>query len=73
VEVHPFTLSHTPKSMNRNSRASLLACTFIGLYLGFATKAKACKNARQEGSPKSTSYTLGNAGECERMNPHTPK
>jgi len=39
----------------------------------FTTKAKACKRARQEGNPGGTSYTPRSAGECERMNPHTPK
>jgi hypothetical protein len=41
--------------------------------LGFSTKVKACKNARQEGGSKSTSYTPGSVGECERMNPHILK
>jgi len=37
------------------------------------TKARVCKRARQEGDPKGTFYIHGSAGECERMNPHTPK
>jgi len=37
------------------------------------TKARACKRARQEGDLGNTSYIPGSAGECERMNPHTPK
>jgi len=37
------------------------------------TKARACKRARQEGHLGGTSYTPRSAGECERMNPHTPK
>ncbi len=41
--------------------------------LGFMTKARACKNVGQEGSPGGTSYTPKSAGECEKMNPHTPK
>jgi len=41
--------------------------------LGVATKARACKKARQEGDPGGTSYIPGNAGECEIMNLHTPK
>jgi hypothetical protein len=41
--------------------------------LGFATKARACKGAGQEGSLRVTSHALGNVGECEGMNPHTPK
>jgi hypothetical protein len=41
--------------------------------LGLATKARACKGASQEGSPGITSHAHGSVGECERMNPHTPK
>jgi hypothetical protein len=41
--------------------------------LGLATKVKACKGASQEGSLKVTSHAPGNVGECEGMNPHTPK
>jgi hypothetical protein len=41
--------------------------------LGFATKARACKNAGQEGSPGVTFHAPGSAKECEGMNPHTPK
>jgi len=37
------------------------------------TKARAYKRAKQERDPGGTSYTLGNAGECERMNLHTSK
>ncbi len=37
------------------------------------TKAGACKSVGQEEGPGNTSYTPGSAGECERMNPHTPK
>jgi hypothetical protein len=40
--------------------------------LGLVTKARAYKSARQEGSLAGTSYTLGNGGECERMNLHIP-
>jgi hypothetical protein len=43
------------------------------LNLGLATKARACKRVRQEGDLGGTSYTPGSAGECERMNPHTPE
>jgi len=39
--------------------------------LGFATKARACKRARQEGDPRGTSYTSGSVGECESQ--RTPK
>jgi hypothetical protein len=41
--------------------------------LGLATKARACKRVRQEGDPGGTSYIPRSAGECEKMNPHTPK
>jgi hypothetical protein len=41
--------------------------------LGLATKARACKGAGQEGSSGVTFHALGSVGECEGMNPHTPK
>jgi hypothetical protein len=41
--------------------------------LGLTTKARACKGAGQEGSPIVTSHAPRNVGECEGMNPHTPK
>jgi hypothetical protein len=37
------------------------------------TKARACKGVGQEGSLVVTSHALGSVGECEGMNPHTPK
>jgi hypothetical protein len=40
---------------------------------GLATKAKACKGVSQRGSPGVTSHAHGSVGECEGMNPHTPK
>ncbi len=43
------------------------------LSLGLATKARGCKVANQEKDPGVTSHALGNAKECEGMNPHTPK
>ncbi len=43
------------------------------LSLGLVTKARACKGASQEGSPRVTSHALENLGECEGMNPHIPK
>jgi len=36
-------------------------------------KSRAYKRVRQEGDPGGTFYTPRSAGECERMNPHTPK
>ncbi len=41
--------------------------------LGLATKARACKSARQEGSSGVTFHVPGSVGECERMNTHIPK
>jgi hypothetical protein len=41
--------------------------------LGLATKAKACEGAGQERSPRITFHVPMNVGECEGMNPHTPK
>ncbi len=41
--------------------------------LGLMTKARACKGASQEGSPRVTFCTFGSVGECEGMNTHTPK
>jgi hypothetical protein len=40
---------------------------------GLATKARFCKGASQEGSLGVTSCVPKSVGECERMNPHTPK
>jgi len=41
--------------------------------LGLVTKAKACKGVGQERSSRVTSYAPRTIGECEGMNPHTPK
>jgi hypothetical protein len=41
--------------------------------LGLATKARAYKGVVQEGSLGITSHAPGNVGECEIMNPRTPK
>jgi hypothetical protein len=41
--------------------------------LRLVTKARACKNAGQEGRSRVTFPTPGSAKECEGMNPHTPK
>jgi hypothetical protein len=43
------------------------------LNLGFTTKARACKGAGQEGSPRVTFHAPGSVGECEGMNLHIPK
>jgi hypothetical protein len=45
----------------------------INPSLGFATKARACKGAGQEGSMGVTFHGLGNVGKCEGMNPRTLK
>jgi hypothetical protein len=37
------------------------------------TKARACKGESQKGSPWIASHAPGSVGECEGMNPHTPK
>jgi hypothetical protein len=41
--------------------------------LRLATKARACKNVGQKGSPGVTFHAPKSAKECEGMNPHTPK
>jgi hypothetical protein len=43
------------------------------INLGFMTKARACKGAGWEWSPRITFYAPKSVGECEGMNPHTPK
>jgi hypothetical protein len=46
---------------------------YRNLSLGFTIKARACKGAGQEGSPKVTFHATGSARECEGMNLHPPK
>ncbi len=46
---------------------------YYELSLGLMTKARACKGAGREGSPKVTFHTIGSVGECEGLNPYTPK
>jgi hypothetical protein len=43
------------------------------LTLGSRPRQRACKRASQMKDPRDTSYTLKSEGECEKMNPHTPK
>ncbi len=43
------------------------------LSLGLATKARACEGAGQEWSLGVTFHVPKSVGECEGMNPHTPK
>jgi hypothetical protein len=43
------------------------------LSLRLATKARACKGVGQEWSLGVTFHTRGSFGECDEMNPHTPK
>jgi hypothetical protein len=62
---------------------TILPCGFtelLGIYkvccnlsLGLVTKARACKGAGEEESPRVTSHAPGSVGECEGMNLHTPK
>jgi len=56
----------------------MVKCFFYGRQcwnpnLGLITKARACKSEGQKCSLGVTFHALGNVGECERMNPHTPK
>jgi hypothetical protein len=46
---------------------------YRNLSLGLAIKARACKGVGQEWSLGVTFHVHGNVGECEGMNPHTPK
>jgi hypothetical protein len=48
-------------------------CICCNPRLGFATKARACKGAGQEWSPKDTFHVLRNVGKCEGMKLHIPK
>jgi hypothetical protein len=41
--------------------------------IGLTTKVRAYKGANQEWSLGITFHALGSVGECEGMNPHTPK
>ncbi len=41
--------------------------------LGLMIKARVCKGVGQEGSLEVTFHAPENVGECEGMNPHTPK
>jgi hypothetical protein len=41
--------------------------------LGLTIKTRTCKGAGQKGSPGVTSHAPESVGECEGMNPHTPK
>jgi hypothetical protein len=43
------------------------------LSLGFATKARVCKGASREWNSGITLHVPRSVGECEGMNPHTPK
>jgi hypothetical protein len=40
---------------------------------GLATKVRACKGVGQKGNLGITFHAPGSVGECEGMNPHTPK
>jgi hypothetical protein len=66
---------HGFQHLNSNFKPS----KFFELYLcrnpsfELVTKTRACKGAGQEWSQKVTFRVPGNVGECEKMNPHTPK
>jgi hypothetical protein len=47
--------------------------SYVATLAKLTTKARVCKGAAQEGSLGVTSHAPGNVGECEGMNPHTPK
>jgi hypothetical protein len=48
--------------------------TFVGMmFLGLATKARACTGVGQEERLGITSHAPRNVGQCEAMNPHIPK
>jgi len=55
------------------TQASLLQSMCCNPSFGFTTNARACKGASQNGSPGVTSHASRSVGECEGMNPHTPK
>jgi len=66
------------KSHTNGTRKKLRAIVSKHTYyhnpsLGLATKARACEGACQVWSPGSTFHVPGSVGECEGMNPHTPK
>jgi hypothetical protein len=46
---------------------------WCNLNLGLATNARACEGASQEWSLGITFHAPESVGECEGMNPHTPK
>ncbi len=50
----------------------VLARTFASLFLSREPKARVATTG-QEKSPKVTFHAPGSVGECEGMNPHTPK
>jgi hypothetical protein len=43
------------------------------MHVATLTKAKTCKGVGQEWNSEVTFHDLGSVGECEGMNPHTPK
>jgi hypothetical protein len=46
---------------------------YHNLSLGLVTKVRVYKGAGQDGNSGVTSHAFGSVGECEGMNPHTPK
>jgi hypothetical protein len=59
--------------VQRTHKVIVVATLTSGSRPRLATKARAYKNAGQEGSPGVTFHVLGSAKECEGMNPYTPK
>jgi hypothetical protein len=51
----------------------LIIISWHSLSFGFATKARAYKGVSQEWSSGVTFHAFRSVGECEGMNPHTPK
>jgi len=56
-----------------NKKPKLIIRHYCNLNFGLATKAKGCKVAGQEGSPRVMPHAPGSARECERIDLHTPK
>jgi hypothetical protein len=51
----------------------VLCVPYHNRSLRLATKVRVCKGAGQKWSSRVTFHILGSVGECEGMNPHTPK
>ncbi len=62
-----------PNLVNMHSYKKIVQIACRNPSLGLMTKARAYKGAGQERSLGVASHALGSVGECEGMNPHTPK